>query len=186
MMVILVFSQCSKFDVDLRNAAKKLEQVFYFLENCIGLGCSKLSLLRTGILPSAVNVWKYSPKISDIIRRDNLRLNLVHIDEKNMIKVLSWRLQKSFLLFNVLTVEGRSETGLFRYLINHVFHSFLYRKYVSHEGHIFIEKCSKTDLDFRNGAKKWKIALFWDKWIWIGFGKFSLLGREYLSSAVNV
>ena len=56
MMVILVFSQCSKFDVDLRNAAKKLEQVFYFLENCIGLGCSKLSLLRTGILPSAVNV----------------------------------------------------------------------------------------------------------------------------------
>ena len=52
---------------------------------------------------------------------------------------------------------------------------------------IFFSKCYKIDIEIKNGEKIWeKIILSLDNCIWISCGKFSLLGREYLSSRVNV
>ena len=53
-------------------------------------------------------------------------------------------------LFNMLTVEGCPEMGLFRYLSNLVFGSRYFRRYITYEGHLFFSKCSKYDINFRN------------------------------------
>ena len=44
-MRLTVFSKCSKFDVDFRNAEKNWEHIFNFKENCIWFGCMKHPLL---------------------------------------------------------------------------------------------------------------------------------------------
>ena len=42
-------------------------------------------------------------------------------------------------LFNVLTVEARSETKLVRYLTNHFFGSLQFQKKITYEGHLFFQ-----------------------------------------------
>ena len=54
-------------------------------------------------------------------------------------------------------------------------------------GSSFFFKCSKFHVDFENARKSSEKAFsFWDNYFWIGCVKFSLLRREYWSSAVNV
>ena len=54
-------------------------------------------------------------------------------------------------------------------------------------GSSFFGKCSKFNVDFKNGRKNPEKAFcFWDNGVRIGCVKLSLLRREYLSSAVNV
>ena len=51
----------------------------------------------------------------------------------------------------------------------------------------FFWKCSKFNVDFENTRKHCEKAFnFWDNCVRIGSIKFSLLRREYLSSAINV
>ena len=52
---------------------------------------------------------------------------------------------------------------------------------------IFFWKCSKLKLDFKTAENNSEnLFCLWDNFIWIGRIKFSLLRREYLSSAVNM
>ena len=45
----------------------------------------------------------------------------------------------------------------------------------------FFCKCWKFTIAFTNAAKNWEnVFSFWDKWIWIGYLKFSLLRRILL------
>ena len=104
-----------------------------------------------------------------------------------MVKVLSSRLQQCLGSFTMLLVERSSETGRFTHLSNHVFERPQFRKYIGYEGHLFFWKCTKSNVDLGNAEKNSeKVFRFWDNWMWIGSLKFSLLRREYLSSAVNV
>ena len=49
-----------------------------------------------------------------------------------------------------------------------------------------LEWSSFFNADFRIAAKNWeKKFCFLHNFIWIGFGKFSLLQKEYLSSSIN-
>ena len=90
-------------------------------------------------------------------------------------------------LFNLLTIKGCSETGLFTHLTNHVFRSLQFRKYIIYEGHLFFRSVQKlTEIwDMLQKVNKKKFC-FLDCYSWIGCGKLVLLWREYLSSAVNV
>ena len=100
-----------------------------------------------------------------------------------MIKVLLCRFQQCLGGFNVFSVKGYSETGLFRHLSIHVFRSPKFRKYIGYQDHLFFQ----NDVNFRitaKNAEKWLYLL--DNCIWIGCRKFSLLRRKYLSSVVNV
>ena len=47
-----------------------------------------------------------------------------------------------------------SETGLFRHLFNDVFRSPSIQKHISYEGHTFLKKSLKLDLDSENAKKK--------------------------------
>ena len=52
---------------------------------------------------------------------------------------------------------------------------------------IFVWQCSKFNADSKYAEKSWeKMFSFWEKCIWIVCIPFSLLIREYLSSAVHV
>ena len=54
-------------------------------------------------------------------------------------------------------------------------------------GSPFLRNCSKFQLHFKNGAKKWeKVFCFSDKFLWIGILKFSLLRTGYFSSVTNM
>ena len=75
------FPSCSKFSADFTIVAKSLEKSFCFLGNCISIGCVKFSLLRREYLSWTVNVLINKPKLSDIPKRDNFRLNFSHSDE---------------------------------------------------------------------------------------------------------
>ena len=70
-----------------------------------------------------------------------------------MTKVLSCRFHTYLRPFNMLTVEECSETALFRHLSNHVFRILYVWKYISYEGHPFLQKCLKIDTDFSNSGK---------------------------------
>ena len=54
-------------------------------------------------------------------------------------------------------------------------------------GVIFFWNSSKFNADLKNAEKnREKVFCFWDKCLWIVGIEFSLLRREYLSSAVNL
>ena len=57
----------------------------------------------------------------------------------NMMKVLWFSFEQCFGPFTILFFKVSSETRLFRLLSNHVFASASVRKYISHEGHLFLE-----------------------------------------------
>ena len=54
-------SQCSKFNLDFKNAAKNSEKNFRFWDNCIWIVIVKLSLLSTGYFSSAASAWSSFP-----------------------------------------------------------------------------------------------------------------------------
>ena len=96
------------------------------------------------------------------------------------------RFEQCLGLFTMFFVGGSSGAGLLTHLCNNVFCRPKFRKYGSYEDHLVFSKCSKIDLDFKNGEKNpRKSFCFLKILIWIGCAKLSLLRREYLSSAVN-
>ena len=54
---------------------KKIRKSFLFGENCVLIGCVKLSLLRREYLSSAVNVLTNSYKALRLTKTDFFRLN---------------------------------------------------------------------------------------------------------------
>ena len=88
------FWKCLKFDVNSRNGTENWENVFLFYR-WLHLNWEwQTSQSWTGYLPSAVNVLTNSPKLSPNFRGDVFQINFPENDEKNMIKVLSWRFCK--------------------------------------------------------------------------------------------
>ena len=103
-----------------------------------------------------------------------------------MLKVLFWTFIECLSLFTMLHVKGSSKTGVFRNLSNHLFRSPYFRKYISYEDQLFL-KMLKIHCKFHKRIEKWeKICCSWERRIWSGCFKFSLLRREYLSLGVNV
>ena len=163
------------------------KKTFRFLNNCILIGCDKFSLLSRENSSSAVNVPTNSPAVSDITNRNVFQLNFSHNNEKIwwkhcLLNFTSVRDPLTCWLF-----EAYSELGLFRHLSNQVFHILQFRKCISYAAHLLFSNCLKFDANFRNTTENWEKKLFsLDNWILIGSSKYSVLGRKYWTSAVNV
>ena len=103
--------------------------------------------------------------------------------------MLSFILQQCLGPFTMLLLKVSSEMGLLRHWSNHIFGIRIFGN-ISAMRVVFFCKCLKFNIDFKNAKKKNKKktdnSFFWDKTIWIGHVKLSLLRREYWSSAVNV
>ena len=60
---------------------KKIRKRFLFGDNCVRIGCVKLSLLRREYLLSAVNVLTNSYKALHLTKTDFFRLNYLPNDQ---------------------------------------------------------------------------------------------------------
>ena len=60
---------------------KKIRKSFLFGDNCVRIGCFKLSLLSREYLSSAVNVLTNSYKALRLTKTDFLRLNYLPNDQ---------------------------------------------------------------------------------------------------------
>ena len=76
------FWKCFKYNIDFKNGKKIPEKVFCFCDNCIWIGCFKLSLLRREYFSSTVNVLTSSLKILPITKRDFSLLSCLHSYQK--------------------------------------------------------------------------------------------------------
>ena len=75
-------------------------------------------MLQREYLPLDANVLNKSRNSSNITNREVFQVSFYQSD-----KPLSWRFHKFLETFNILNVEGCHETGLFRHLPKHSFHS---------------------------------------------------------------
>ena len=114
----LFFSKCSKFDVDFRYTAEKLEKIFRFLENYRWIACHKFFLIRGQYLSSAVHLLTKTPRILDPLRWTFSN----SIFSKVMKQFDVTAVVQVFRLFNLLTVARCSKTRVFRHLSYHIFH----------------------------------------------------------------
>ena len=60
---------------------EKWIEKFFLRDNCISIGCLKLSVLRGGYLSSAVNMLTNILKTLHITKRDFLQLNYLHSEQ---------------------------------------------------------------------------------------------------------
>ena len=70
------FSKCSKFYMDSKNALKYLQKIFRFEDKFIGIGFCKFSVLWQKHILSADNGLTYSPKTSDLTKKNLFELYL--------------------------------------------------------------------------------------------------------------
>ena len=76
------FWKCWRFNAHFENARKNWEKAFCFWDNCVRIGCVKLSLLRREYLSSAVNVLTTSYKALRLTKKDFFRLNYLPNDQQ--------------------------------------------------------------------------------------------------------
>ena len=70
-----LFSKCSEFNLDSKNAGETSGMFFCFWDKCLWIGIFKLSPLRTGYFSSAANVSRSSAKIFHVNKRNFFQLN---------------------------------------------------------------------------------------------------------------
>ena len=75
------FWKYSKLNIDFENTLKNREKVFTFWDNCMWMGCIKLSLLGREHLSTALIVLTNSLKLLHITKRDFLQLNCLLVDQ---------------------------------------------------------------------------------------------------------
>ena len=76
-----LFWEYSNLNLDFENTLKKQKKVFSFWDNCMWMGCIKLSLLGREHLSTALVVLTNSLKLSHITKSDFLPLNCLPVDQ---------------------------------------------------------------------------------------------------------
>ena len=178
-------SKCSKFNLDLENAAKNSEKVFCFWNNRIWIVVVKLSLLRAGYFSSVASVLTTSPNKWHVNRRDFFEHNFFASDQ--------WICQKCCDTdFNSVCARlpcCLSKGSLKRYFLDIFLSKHVFR--VPNFGNIqavrviLFKKMFKI-LILKMQQKIEKKNCFSDSCIWIGIVKLSLLRTGYFSLVANV
>ena len=107
------FFKYSKFNLDLKNAAKSWQKLFCFSDNCIWIGIVKMSLFRTGYFSSVANVLTRYPQIWYVNKGDFFEKNFLASDQ--WVWYSCYDIAVACLgTSTILLVEASSETWLFR------------------------------------------------------------------------
>ena len=111
--VIFFFFKYSKFNLDLKNAAKSWQKLFCFSDNCIWIGIVKMSLFRTGYFSSVANVLTRYPQIWYVNKGDFFEKNFLASDQR--VWYSCYDIAVACLgTSTILLVEASSETWIFR------------------------------------------------------------------------
>ena len=85
-MTLILFSKCSKVNVDYKIGIKNSKDVYNFSDNGIRIGRTKLTLFLVEYSKSAVKVTTSSPKVSKFCKKNFSKLNLTQ-SEKKCVKI---------------------------------------------------------------------------------------------------
>ena len=80
-MSVILFWKYSIFNVDFENTLKNGENVFGFWDNCMWMGCIKLSLFVRAHLSTTVVVLTNSLNLFFITKRDLLQLKCISSEQ---------------------------------------------------------------------------------------------------------
>ena len=145
------FSKCLNFDLDFKNARKNSQKVFCFWDNCIWIGIVILSLLRTGYFSLAANVLTSSPKISHVNKRDFFQRNFLCSDWGISARCCDSCFSSAYPRLPCCLSKGPLKRAFL-----HIYLTTFSESAVSERqklwGSPFFSKCSKLNLDFKNGA----------------------------------
>ena len=185
-MRVIFFLKILKIEFKFTKCKEKLENIFFFWDNCIKKCYYKFSLLRREYLLSAVNGLTNSPTILHIIQREFLNLICLGRDQ-----LVSQRICRSDL--NIVSVrlpcyfsKGSLKENFLDIYIATSFRVDNKFNNISAMRVIFFRKSSKFNVKLENAKKKLeKVFRFWHNCIWKCSNKLPLLGREHLSSVVN-
>ena len=122
-MKVIFLLNFLKFDVDLNNGEKILQNIFFFLDNSTWIRSCKLQILQREYLSPVVIVLTKSGISSNITNKRGFLSQSPSEIQHNLMKVLSSRFHKCLGPSNMLTVEWCYQTGLFRYSCNLAFHN---------------------------------------------------------------
>ena len=165
------------------------KNVFSFSNNCVWYNSCRFQILQREYLSLVVNVLIKTLKSSNINNSEVSHGTFSQSDKKKLIKVLSWRFYNSLGFFNMFTIEGSYETGLFKHFRRGAFHNLYFRKYICSQGllksiikvlsyrlhkclwridMVTVEGCSETGLSkyFSNPVfhNQWKSCFFSKYW----------------------
>ena len=122
-MKVIFLLNFLKFDVDLNNGEKILQNIFFFLDNSTWIRSCKLQILQREYLSPVVIVLTKSGISSNITNKRGFLSQSPSEIQHNLMKVLSSRFHKCLGPSYMLTVEWCYQTGLFRYSCNLAFHN---------------------------------------------------------------
>ena len=122
-MKVIFLLNFLKFDVDLNNGEKILQNIFFFLDNSTWIRSCKLQILQREYLSPAVIVLTKSGISSNITNKRGFLSQSPSEIQHNLMKVLPWRFHKCLGPSYMLTAEWCYQTGLFRYSCNLAFHN---------------------------------------------------------------
>ena len=148
----LFFSKYSKFNLDLKNAAKNSEKGFWYLDNCIWIGIVKLSPLRTGYFSSAANLLKRSSKILRFNKRDFFRLYRRGSDQSIRSRCYDADFNSAWVCFPCCLSKGPLKQHFLDIYLT-MFSEFVTSKIQKPCESSFFSKRSKSQLDFKRAAK---------------------------------
>ena len=129
--------------------------MFCFRDNCIWIGCLKLSLLSRENLSSALNMLTNSLRNLDISKRDFFSTQFPWQWSINMLKVLPFRFQQCLVTFRMLILKGSSKRGLFRDLFLARFSEPVISEIQQLWHWSFLWKSSNSKIDFKNEETNW-------------------------------
>ena len=159
-MRVTFFKKCSKFYRHFENAEKNREKFVVFRDDCISIGCVKVSLLRREYLWRALSVLKNSPNILLITKRDFFQTQLLLQWSVNMVKMASFRFQQCLIPFTMLLVEGSSQTRLLDIFLTTFFAMYNFGNTLAMTV-IFFWRCAEFYLSLKNAEKhSEKVFLF--------------------------
>ena len=168
-----------------QNAVKKLEKVFCFIDNCIKIGISKLSLWRTRYFSLRANVLTTSPKIWLVNKRDFFQLNFLGTERWISSRCCNVDFNSAWPCWPCCLSKvplKRACLGIYLTTFSESVISEIQKLW----GWSFFPKCLKFKLNFKAAAKNWEKVFFWHNCISTGIVKLSLLRTEYFSLIADV
>ena len=115
------FSKYFESYVDSGNAEKTSENIFWFWDNCIWIGCVKHSIYWEKILVIRCQDVNKQSQDFRYYQKWIFRADFLWKWSRNMTKILSCRFKQSFGPFKMLTIYKCSVTRFFGHLINSAF-----------------------------------------------------------------
>ena len=150
-MMVIFFFKVFKISKRFQKCSKNFEKKICFRDNCIWIGIINSSLWRIRYFSLAANVLTSSPKISHVNKRDFFQRNFLCSDWGISARCCDSCFSSAYPRLPCCLSKGPLKRAFL-----HIYLTTFSESAVSERqklwGSPFVSKCSKLNLDFKNGA----------------------------------